>query len=141
MALLHDIGKIGIPDAVINKPGKLTPEEFQLIKRHPVVGAKILQNIEEMPSLSIGARWHHERYDGSGYPDGLAGEDIPEAARIIALADAYDAMTSKRSYRDALPQDLVKKEIKNASGTQFDPKFASILLDMIDEDQDYKMRG
>lgn len=140
MGLLHDIGKIGIPDAIINKPGKLTVEEYELIKRHPVVGSKILQNIEEMPSLSIGARWHHEWYNGNGYPDGLAGEDIPEEARIIAIADAYDAMTSKRSYRDALPQDIVRGEIAKGIGIQFDPKFAAIMIQMIDEDEDYKMR-
>lgn len=140
MGLLHDIGKIGIPDAVINKPGKLTEAEYELIKRHPVVGAKILQSIEEMPSLYIGARWHHERYDGKGYPDGLAGDDIPEEARIISLADAYDAMTSKRSYRDALPQKTVRNEIKKGVGTQFDPELAAILLRMIDEDSEYKMR-
>lgn len=140
MGLLHDIGKIGIPDAVINKPGKLTNEEYELIKRHPVLGAKILQNIEEMPNLAIGAHWHHEHYDGSGYPDGLAGNSIPEEARIIALADAYDAMTSKRSYRGALPQQVVRDEIKNGMGTQFDPKFAQIMLNMIDEDPEYLMR-
>ena len=140
MGLLHDIGKIGIPDAVINKPGKLTEAEYELIKRHPVVGAKILQSIEEMPSLYIGARWHHERYDGKGYPDGLAGDDIPEEARIISLADAYDAMTSKRSYRDALPQKTVRNEIQKGVGTQFDPELSAILLRMIDEDSEYKMR-
>ena len=99
MGLLHDVGKIGVPDAVINKPGKLTDEEFKEIKNHPVMGARILKTIKEMPRLVTGARWHHERYDGKGYPDGLKGTDIPEEARIIAVADAYDAMTSNRSYR------------------------------------------
>ena len=102
MGLLHDVGKIGIPDAVINKPSRLTEDEFEIIKNHPVMGARILKNIREMPKLVTGARWHHERYGGGGYPDGLAGEDIPEEARIIAVADAYDAMTSRRSYRDVL---------------------------------------
>ena len=97
MGLLHDVGKIGIPDAVINKPAKLTDEEYAIIKNHPVMGARILGEIREMPSLANGARWHHERYDGRGYPDGLSGEVIPEEARIIAVADAYDAMTSHRS--------------------------------------------
>ena len=103
MGLLHDVGKIGVPDAVINKPGKLTDEEFEKIKNHPVMGARILKSIKEMPRLVTGARWHHERYDGRGYPDGLKGTDIPEEARIISVADAYDAMTSYRSYREPMP--------------------------------------
>lgn len=140
MALVHDVGKIGVPDAVINKPGKLTEEEYDQIKQHPVLGAKILETIREMPSLSIGARCHHERFDGGGYPDGLAGTDIPEEARIIAVADAYDAMTSRRSYREALPQAAVRSEIEKGSGTQFDPCFAKIMLEMIDEDSDYTYR-
>ena len=140
IALLHDVGKIGVPSAVINKPGRLTDEEFDMIKQHPVMGAKILENIKEMPKLVIGARWHHERYGGGGYPDGLSGDDIPEEARIIAVADAYDAMTSRRSYRDALPQEVVRSEIEKGRGTQFDPVFADIMLAMIDEDKDYTMR-
>ena len=140
MGLLHDVGKIGVPDAVINKPARLTDEEYAQIKTHPVMGGRILKNIRERPKLAIGARWHHERYDGTGYPDGLSGDDIPEEARIIAVADAYDAMTSRRSYRDILPQDIVRKEIKNGKGTQFDPAFADIMLTMIEEDEDYTMR-
>ena len=93
-----------------------------------------------MPKLSIGARWHHERYDGTGYPDGLAGEEIPEEARIIAVADSYDAMSSNRSYRNIISQDKIRQEIINGSGTQFDPRFAEIMLKMIDEDTDYTMR-
>jgi putative two-component system response regulator len=139
MGLLHDVGKIGVPDAVINKPGRLTDEEFEIIKTHPARGARILQNIEEMPKLATGAHWHHERYDGTGYPDGLSGEDIPEEARIIAVADAYDAMTSNRSYRGVIPQDVVKEELMKGSGTQFDPRFASIMLDIIAEDTDYTL--
>ncbi|MGX8684689.1 MAG: response regulator, partial [Lachnospiraceae bacterium] len=108
MGLLHDVGKIGVPDAVINKPAKLTEEEYAQIKTHPVMGDRILKNIRERPKLAIGARWHHERYDGTGYPDGLSGDKIPEEARIIAVADAYDAMTSRRSYRGILPQDIVR---------------------------------
>ena len=88
----------------------------------------------------MGARWHHEQFNGGGYPDRIAGNDIPEEARIIAVADAYDAMTSRRSYRDALPQDVVRQEIENGKGTQFDPTFANIMLQMIDEDHDYQMR-
>ena len=141
MGLLHDVGKIGVPDAVINKPGRLTDEEFEKIKAHPGRGAKILQNIEEMPQLAIGARWHHERFDGRGYPDGLSGEDIPEEARIIAVADAYDAMTSNRSYRDIIPQEVVKSELEKGSGTQFDPQFAAIMLEIIKEDVEYKLVG
>ena len=140
MGLLHDVGKIGVPDAVINKPAKLTEEEYAQIKTHPVMGDRILKNIRERPKLAIGARWHHERYDGTGYPDGLSGDKIPEEARIIAVADAYDAMTSHRSYRDILPQDIVRKEIKNGKGTQFDPAFADIMLTMIEEDKDYQLR-
>ena len=140
MGLLHDVGKIGVPDVVINKPGRLTDEEFEQIKRHPVIGDQILKNIQEMPSLSTGARWHHERYNGEGYPDGLKGDEIPEAARIIAVADAYDAMTSYRSYRDVMSQEIVRAEIMKCSGTQFDPKFAEIMVRMIDEDTDYDMR-
>ena len=140
MGLLHDVGKIGVPDEVINKPARLTPEEYEIIKKHPVIGSQILENIEEMPELATGARWHHERYDGTGYPDGLAGQNIPEAARIIAVADAYDAMTSYRSYRDVIPQQIVRQEIERCSGTQFDPKFAEIMIKLIDEDKDYHMK-
>ena len=140
MGLLHDVGKIGVPDAVINKPAKLTEEEYAQIKTHPVMGDRILKNIRERPKLAVGARWHHERYDGTGYPDGLSGDIIPEEARIIAVADAYDAMTSRRSYRGILPQDIVKNEIKNGKGKQFDPAFADIMLTMIEEDKDYILR-
>lgn len=140
MALLHDVGKIGVPDAVINKPGRLTEDEFALIKEHPGKGARILKNIKEMPELVIGVRWHHERYDGNGYPDGLSGKDIPEEARIIAVADAYDAMSSYRSYRSVLPQEKVRGEIRGGRGKQFDPTFADIMLAMMDEDIEYQMR-
>ena len=140
IGLLHDVGKIGIPDAIINKTSKLTDEEYDIIKKHPVIGTQILATIKEMPNLSNGARWHHERYDGKGYPDGLSGDDIPEVARIIAVADAYDAMTSHRSYRDTLPQEQVRAEIERCRGTQFDPKFADIMIEIIDDDKDYELR-
>ena len=140
MGLLHDVGKIGISDSVINKPGKLTPEEYEIIKTHSIIGWQMLSKRTEMPRMAVGARWHHERYDGKGYPDGKSGKEIDEAARIIAVADAYDAMTSARSYRDALPQDTVRREIEEGKGTQFDPVFADIMLKMIDEDPDYNMR-
>ena len=141
MGLLHDMGKIVIPDSVLNKPGKLTPEEFEIIKTHPAKGYDILSKTTEMPDMAVGARSHHERYDGGGYPDGLSGGDIAEEARIIAVADAYDAMTSRRSYRDALPQDVVREEIEKGKGTQFDPVFADIMLRMMAEDKDYEMRA
>ena len=132
-ALLHDVGKIGVRDTVINKPGKLTDEEFAEMKRHPELGYQILSSIRQSPYLSVGAHYHHERFDGTGYPDGLAGEDIPELARIIAVADAYDAMTSNRSYRGALPMQAVRDEIANGAGKQFDPRFADILLRLMEQ--------
>lgn len=139
-ALLHDIGKIGVSDEIINKEGKLTPEEYEAIKQHTVIGKQILSSIVEFPHLSIGANNHHERFDGRGYPDKLKGEDIPEIARIIAVADAYDAMTSKRSYRDPLPQATVRQILIEEMGAQFDPQFAAQMIHIIDEDQEYEMR-
>ncbi len=140
MGLLHDIGKIGVPFEVINKPEGLTNEEYEQMKKHPVIGSEILEKIQDRPKLAIGARSHHERYSGGGYPDGLAGDEIPEEARIIAVADAYDAMSSRRSYRGVMTQEQVRAEIERGSGTQFDPKFAKIMLQMIDEDVHYTMR-
>lgn len=137
MGLLHDIGKIGVPEAIINKTARLTDEEYNVIKQHTVVGSEILELVAEFPELSIGARSHHERYDGKGYPDGFIGSQIPVYARVIAVADAYDAMTSRRSYRDVLPQDVVRSEIAKGRGTQFDPQFADIMLQIIDEDKEY----
>ena len=136
---MHDIGKIGIPGEIINKTSRLTDEEYAIIKQHPVIGSNILKNISEMQDIGVGARWHHERYDGKGYPDRLGGEDIPEVARMIGVADAYDAMTSKRSYRDVMPQEVVRGEIEKGKGTQFDPRIADVLLAMIDEDKEYRM--
>ena len=141
VALLHDVGKIGILNSIINKPGRLTDEEYAIIKSHAKTGYEILKPISEMPELSIGARWHHERYDGKGYPDGLSGKEIPETARIICVADCYDAMSSDRVYRKALPQAIVREEIERNKGTQFDPDIAEVMLQMIDEDVDYKMKG
>ena len=140
VGLLHDVGKIGIDDRIIRKDSKLTDEEYEAVKNHTRIGAGILENITEIPGLEVGAHWHHERYDGNGFPDGLKGEEIPEIARIVCVADTYDAMTSKRSYRDVLPQGVVREEIQKCSGTQFDPKIASIMLELIDEDVDYLMR-
>ena len=104
-----------------------------------MIGSEILKSIKSFPEVVIGARWHHERIDGNGYPDKLKGDEIPEIARIICVADAYDAMTSNRSYRKLLPQAAVRDEIKKGIGTQFDPKFANIMLSLIDEDENYKM--
>ena len=140
MGLLHDIGKIGVPDYIINKTERLTHDEYSTIKTHPEIGAEVLQDITEMPNLYYGARWHHERYDGKGYPDGLRGDQIPIEARIIAVADVYDAMTSKRSYRDVLPQSVVRSELARAKRTQLDPFIANIMLEMMDEDPDYNMK-
>lgn len=139
IALLHDIGKIGIPDSIISKPGKLTDEEYNIIKGHTLTGAKILSEIKSAPELIYGAKYHHERYDGKGYPCGLKGEEIPEISAIIAVADAYDAMTSNRSYRKLLPQETVKQEIEKGLGTQFNPKWGKIMLKLIEKDKDYKM--
>lgn len=138
--LVHDVGKIAIPDTIINKPGKLTDDEFALIKSHPERGAKILLQIEDMPYLSVGAKFHHERYDGKGYPSHAKGEEIPLLARIIAVADSYDAMTSKRSYRNTLDQSYVKQEIWKGMGTQFDPLVAKQMISLIDADINYDMR-
>ena len=139
MGLLHDIGKIGVPEEIINKTSRLTDPEFERITRHTVVGSEILRLITEMPELSAGARSHHERYDGRGYPDGLKGKDIPEAARIICVADCYDAMTSTRTYSQPRAQSAVRAEFERCAGTQFDPEIAKVMLAMIDEDADYLM--
>ena len=139
-ALLHDVGKIGIPDGIINKEGKLSKDEYEAIKRHTVLGNQILSSISEYPYLSIGANYHHERYDGKGYPEKLKGDDIPEIARIVAVADAYDAMTSKRSYRDPIPQQKVREEFVKGAGAQFDPEISKIMLHLIDMDSEYSMK-
>ena len=139
-ALLHDVGMISVPEEIINKPGKLTSEEYNIVQGHAMFGSKILHSITEYPSLSIGAMYHHERYDGKGYPTKMKGEDIPEIARIIAVADAYDAMTSKRSYRDPIPQQSVREEIVKGAGTQFDPVFAKIMQHLMDLDTEYEMK-
>jgi len=138
--LLHDVGKIGIPDWIINKQDRLTQEEFSVIKEHPTKGRDILAHIRKLPYLTMGAKYHHERYDGLGYPDGLKATDIPEIPRIIAVADAYDAMTSSRSYREPLPQKVVREEILKGAGRQFDPEFARIMVQLIDNDVHYKMK-
>ncbi len=141
LGLLHDVGKIGIPVGLLNKPGVLTDEEFAQIKKHSAMGASILKNIANNPKFEQCAMYHHERYDGSGYPSGLKGTEIPEEARIIAVADAYDAMSSDRSYRSHLTQDEIKNELELGMGTQFDPKFAGVMLAIVEEDTKYTYRG
>ena len=131
VALLHDIGKIGVPDAILNKPSKLSDEEFQVIKKHPAIGNDILKDIHMIRSVAEGALYHHERYDGRGYPFGLAGEEIPLCARIIGIADAYDAMTSNRIYRHKLTMETVIKEFENGRGAQFDPSLTDLFLEML----------
>lgn len=138
--LLHDIGKIRVPEELINKPGGLTEDEFNQIRVHPVSGYHILKDIHEDIRIAYGAKYHHERYDGKGYPNALEGENIPEIARIIGVADSYDAMASDRRYRDALPQEVIRSEFEKGRGTQFDKEIADIMIQMIDEDKDYTMR-
>lgn len=137
-ALLHDIGKIGIPDKIINKPDKLTREEYDIIKSHPVIGSEILSSISSMKEVTVSARGHHERFDGKGYPDKKRGEEIPLSARIICVADAYDAMTSNRSYRKYMKQQDVRSEFVKNRGTQFDPEITDKMIEIIDSDDEYK---
>lgn len=133
MALLHDIGKIGVPDELLNKPMPLADEEFEIIKKHPVIGYEILKNFNMIPNMNYGALYHHERYDGKGYPIGLEGDEIPFPARIIAIADSYDAMSSDRAYRKALPKDVVIEELIKGRGTQFDPEITDVFVEMLKE--------
>lgn len=125
---LHDIGKIGIDDAILRKPERLTPEEFEIMKTHTIKGAEILSTIPDLQTIIPIVRHHHERYDGKGYPDGLAGEDISPLARVVALADAFDAMTSDRPYRKGMPATVAFAEIEKMAGSQFDPNFAAGFL-------------
>lgn len=134
--LFHDIGKIGIPDSILLKESKLSDEEYSQIKNHPMIGVHMLGDAAIFTDILPIVKHHHERYDGRGYPSQLVGEDIPYVARIAAVADTFDAMTSKRSYRDSLPIDVVRAEIERCSGTQFDPNIAKIFLDIMDNDFD-----
>jgi putative nucleotidyltransferase with HDIG domain len=135
--ILHDVGKIGVPEAVLKKPGRLTVEEFEQMKKHPAIGAKILQDVKQIQDIIPGVLHHHERFDGRGYPDGLSGHNIPLMGRIICLADCFDAMTSTRTYRKAMPLEVTLADIRRCSGTQFDPAlteaFLSIPLDRLRE--------
>lgn len=140
IALLHDIGKIGTPDAILNKPGKLTEEEFAVIRNHTVDGAGILSKFTIIPNIWKGARWHHERVDGKGYPDGKEGDDIPYLARIICVADAFDAMSSNRPYRNAMDMEKIVDELRNCSGTQFQPEIVDCMVDYIRDEEKKAVR-
>ena len=132
--LFHDIGKIGIPDSILLKESKLTDEEYIKIKEHPVIGYNILENADMFKNILDIIKYHHERFDGNGYPEKLAGENIPYLSRITSVVDSFDAMTSKRSYRDSLPMDVVKSEILQNFGSQFDPEIGIAFLDILDND-------
>ena len=134
--LFHDIGKIGIPDSILLKESKLTDDEYSEIKNHPAIGAHILCNAEVFKDIIPIVKHHHEKFDGSGYPGKLAGNDIPYFARIAAVADTFDAMTSRRTYRDSLPLEIVTSEIERCSGTQFDPEIAKVFLDILSHHYD-----
>ena len=134
--LFHDIGKIGIPDSILLKPGKLTPDEYSEIKNHPSIGVHILSNAAIFRDIIPIVKHHHERYDGLGYPSKLKGEDIPYLARIAAVADTFDAMTSRRTYRDSLPLDVVKEEFEKNRRIQFDPQIADLFLDILNNHYD-----
>ena len=133
--LLHDIGKIGIPDRILNKPERLTDEEYKEMKSHVVKGGEILKSFTLIDNIEEGALYHHERYDGKGYVHGLKGEEIPLNARIIGIADAFDAMTANRVYRKKLDMDFVLGELKKGRGTQFDPQLTDIMLHLIETGQ------
>jgi HD-GYP domain-containing protein (c-di-GMP phosphodiesterase class II) len=135
-AILHDIGKIGIPDAVLNKPGRLTPEEYELMKQHAAIGARIVQSVGALQGVVPIVRYHQERYDGSGYPEGLRGEVIPIGARIIGVVDTYGAMTEDRIYRPTPGHDAALAELKRLSGRQFDPMVVSAFIGLLDERPD-----
>jgi len=130
--LLHDIGKIAIPHAILCKPGRLTDDEFVIMKSHPVNSEKLIRSIKRLHDVSPGVKHHHERWDGRGYPDRLEGENIPFAARVIAIADTYDAMTSTRSYRKALDHEIAISEIEKCAGSQFDPELAKKFVEIQD---------
>ncbi len=139
-ALLHDVGKIGVPDEILHKEGELTLEEQKIFQEHAVAGERILAGITEYSYLSVGAGYHHERYDGNGYPEHLKGEEIPVIARIIAVADSYDDLTSKKKYRDPLPQSRVREEFIKESGIKYDPAFSKAVVEMIDLDPEYLLK-
>lgn len=133
IALMHDCGKVGVPDAVLKKPGKLTDDEFRLIQAHATVGNHLLTHFTSIPDISDGAHYHHERFDGSGYPEGLKGEEIPYVARIICIADAVDAMSTNRCYRDRLSEQELIDELEDHAGKQFDPEMVPAMIELIHE--------
>ena len=135
IALLHDCGKIGVPDSILGKPGKLTEEEFEIIKSHTVHGGEILTSFKSLENADEGARYHHERYDGKGYPEGKAGEEIPFIARMICVADSFDAMNTDRVYRKRLSKDRIVSELETNKGLQFDPLVADVMLGLIKNGQ------
>ncbi|HBM81727.1 MAG TPA: hypothetical protein DD426_13005, partial [Clostridiaceae bacterium] len=135
-SLLHDIGKIGIPEAILNKPGRLSEDEYDIIKQHPVIGANIIKDVDALKKSQKIVRWHHERYDGKGYPDGIGGDDIPLDAYIISIADAFDAMCSDRPYRKAMTKSQAVNIIKDERGKQFHPKVADVFLDILKSEGD-----
>ncbi len=130
-SILHDIGKIGVSDSILSKPGRLTPEEYEMMKQHPRIGAKILEPIEDFRDLAQIVAHHHEHYDGTGYPDGLREQEIPLVARILHVVDAFHAMTSDRPYRRALPREVAVQELQRGAGKQFDPSVVSALIDAV----------
>ncbi|QJW44841.1 HD-GYP domain-containing protein [bacterium BFN5] len=140
-AHLHDIGKIGIPDEVLNKPGRLTDEQFAVIKQHPVIGYSIVNKVKSFSAISDIVRFHHERFDGNGYPDGLKGHKIPLGARIVAVADSYDAMTTPRIYRHCFTPLEAIQEIKRCQGTQFDPAVVECFIALMQKDDLWQPTG
>ena len=132
-AILHDIGKIGLPDNILKKTSSLLESEYITAKEHPLIGSKIVGNIDELHEVAAIIRHHHERYDGSGYPDGLQGEAIPVLARILAIVDAYEAIVSRRNYRSQQSPQAAVKELKENSGTQFDPQLVDIFIGLMDQ--------
>lgn len=139
--MLHDIGKIGTPDSILQKPGPLKLDEWQVIEDHPKIGSQILEKVQQLNAIVPAVRHHHERFDGLGYPNGLSGKGIPLIARIIALADAYDAMVSDRTYRKALSADDALGEIKRCAGTQFDPELVDTFINAVRDDLDAAESG
>ena len=131
LSKLHDIGKIGIDDHILNKPGKLDEEEWKIMKQHPEIGYRIVMTTPQLSHIADHILYHHERWDGKGYPAKLKGEEIPLLARILSVADAFDAMTEDRIYRRALSREEAIKEIKDNAGSQFDPKIAQIFIDLL----------
>ena len=133
-SILHDVGKIGVNEAVLRKPGPLTEEEWAEVREHPAIGARIVQSMRLAQQVAPMVRGHHERWDGRGYPDGLKGKEIPIGARIVALVDTYDTMTTDRSYRAALPPEAIRAELEQSAGKQFDPELTALFLRLLEED-------